>query len=81
MEFQSYASRTSHSAAIEIRTQEGDIVTIKLSELLENSQAELQAKQGNNNLSIFAESSSYSSSFSLSVEGDLNEEELKSINN
>jgi hypothetical protein len=49
--------------------------------LLENSQAELQAKQGNNNLSIFAESSSYSSSFSLSVEGDLNEEELKSINN
>jgi len=80
MGFQSYESRTSHSAEIEVRTQEGDIVTINISELAENSQAALQAKQGNNSLSIYAETSSYSSSFSLSVEGDLNEEELKSIN-
>lgn len=49
--------------------------------MAENSQAELQARQGNNSLSTYSESSSYSSSFSLSIEGDLNEDELKSINN
>ncbi|NOQ17225.1 MAG: hypothetical protein GQ581_09210 [Methyloprofundus sp.] len=80
MGFQSYASRTSHSAEIEVRTQEGDIVTINISELAESSQSEFQARQGNNSLSIYSETSSYSSSFSLSVEGDLNEDELKSIN-
>ncbi len=78
--FQSYASRTSHLADIEVRTQEGDIVTISLNELSENSQSELQGKQGNSSLSAYSESSSYSSSFSLSIEGDLNEDELKSIN-
>lgn len=80
MAFQSYATRTSHSADIEVRTQEGDIVTISLNELAENSQSALQARDGNNSLSVYSKSSSYSSSFSLSIEGDLNEDELKSIN-
>jgi hypothetical protein len=80
MAFQSYETRTSHSADIQITTQEGDVVTISMSELLESSQAQLQAKQGGNSLDMYAETRHSSSNFSFSVEGDLNEDELKSIN-
>jgi len=79
MALQTYAERTSHSADIQVTTQEGDVVTISLQELSAKSQSEFQAQQGGNSLSIYSESSSYASSFSFSVEGDLNEEEQKSL--
>ena len=79
MALQTYAERISHSADIQITTQEGDVVTINLQELSAKSQSEFQAQQGGNSLSIYSESSSQSSSFSFSVEGDLNEDEQKSL--
>jgi len=80
MAYQSYASRTSHSAEIQVTTQEGDVITINIQELAESSKSQLQAEQGGNSFSLYNESSLSSSSFSLSIEGDLNQDELKSLN-
>jgi len=79
MAVQSVASSVSHSADIQIRTQEGDVVTISLNQSASSSQTAFQAEQGGSSISAYSESNSFSSAFSLSIDGDLNEDEKKSL--
>lgn len=79
MAMQSYSTSTSHSADIQVTTQEGDVVTINLNQSASNSRSSFYAEQGNNKIAAYEETSSYASGFSLSIEGDLNEDEQKSL--
>ena len=76
---QSVVTNKSQSLDIQVQTKEGDIVTISFDQATSASQSALYAEQGNSQLSIFQQSSSFESSFSLSIEGDLNEDELQSL--
>ncbi len=75
----STATRVSHSADIQIKTKQGDIVTISLNQSATNSSSTLQAEQGNSKVIAYSESNSVESGFSISIEGDLNKEEQKSL--
>jgi len=79
MAVQSVASSVSHSADIQIRTQQGDVVTISINQSASSSQVAFQAEQGNSKISAYSETNSSSSAFSLSIEGDLNEDEQASL--
>ncbi|NOR71596.1 MAG: hypothetical protein GQ532_18235 [Methylomarinum sp.] len=79
MAMQSLSTSTSHSADIQVTTKEGDVVTISLNQSASSSRSSFYAEQGNNKIAAYEESSSFSSGFSMSVEGDLNEDEQKSL--
>jgi len=79
MSVQGVATSISHSAEIQVTTQQGDVVTISLNQSAQSSRSVFQAEQGKTNVSAYSESYSYESGFSMSVEGDLNEDEQKSL--
>jgi len=79
MAMQSVATSINHSAEIQITTQQGDVVTISFNQAASSSQSVFQAEQGNSKISAYNESHSYESGFSMSIEGDLNEDEQKSL--
>lgn len=66
--------------SFELTTQEGDKVTIKAASSEGLAVEAGRAGRGNNSVSALNASYSSSQSFSLSIEGDLNEEELGAIN-
>ena len=76
---QGVAAQISQSAEIEIVTQEGDVVKIRLAESASMSQSIAQVKQNGQEATAFESSSESSSDFSISIEGDLNEDEQKSL--
>ncbi len=79
MAMQSLSTSTSHSADIQVTTKEGDVVTISLNQSASSSRSSFYAEQGNNKIAAYEESSSYASGFSMSIDGDLNEDEQKSL--
>jgi len=79
MAMQGVATNISHSAEIQVRTREGDLVTIRLNQSSASSSSALHAEQGGSKLSISSESYSLSSGFSMSIEGDLNKDEEKAL--
>lgn len=78
---QGFATSISHSAEIQVETREGDLVTISFNQASASSSSALQVQQGGRKMSIYSESYSLSSGFSMSIEGDLNEEEQESLAN
>jgi hypothetical protein len=79
MALQSLVSNKSQSVDIQVKTREGDTVTISFNQSTSSSQSAFQAEQGNSQLSIYQQSSSFESGFSLTIEGDLNEDEKQSL--
>jgi len=79
MAVQGVASSVSHSADIQITTKEGDVVTISLNESVTNSSSAFAAEQQGVRVSAYSESNSTESGFNISIEGDLNEKEQKSL--
>jgi len=79
MAVQGVARSVSHSAEIQVTTQQGDVVTISLNQSASSSRSAFQAEQGDSKVSAYSESYSYESGFSMSIEGDLNEDEQKSL--
>jgi hypothetical protein len=69
----------SQSVDIEITTQEGDVVTISLSQSASSSVGFFEAEQGDSRISAFAETHTAESGFNISIEGDLNEDEQESL--
>jgi hypothetical protein len=76
---QGVAAQISQSAEIEIVTQEGDVVKIRLAESASMSQSIAHVKQNGQAATAFESSSESSSDFSISIEGNLNEDEQKSL--
>ena len=79
MAMQGIATSISHSAEIQVKTREGDLVTISFNQASTSSSSAFQMEQGDSKISIYSESYSLSSGFSMSIEGDLNEEETESL--
>ncbi|MBS3952032.1 MAG: hypothetical protein KGZ88_03685 [Methylomicrobium sp.] len=79
MSFQGIAMQTSRSAQIQIETQEGDIVTVNFNQAESASRSAFNMSQDGSSISGYEESYSFSSDFTISVEGELNEEEQKSL--
>lgn len=76
---QSLVTNKSQAVDIQVQTQEGDTVTISFNQASSASQSSLYVEQGNSQLSIYQQNTSFQSSFSLNIEGDLNEDELQSL--
>ncbi len=79
MSFHSLEKSLSQSADIQIRTQEGDVITISFQSLEESSKTAFQLDQGNSQIRTYSENQSSELDFRLSIEGDLNEDEQKAI--
>lgn len=62
-----------------MKTREGDVVTISFSQSSSSSRSALQVQQGDSSLQAFQESDSENSGFSISIEGNLNRDEQKSL--
>lgn len=78
---QGIAAQISQSAEIEIVTKEGDVVKISLANAAEMSRSMANVKQNGNEATAFESSFESSSDFSISIEGDLNEDEQESLKN
>jgi hypothetical protein len=78
---QGIAAQISQSAEIEIVTKEGDVVKISLANAAEMSRSMANVKQNGNEATAFESSFESSSDFSISIEGDLNEDEQASLKN
>ena len=76
---QGIAAQISQSAEIEIVTKEGDVVKISLASAAEMSRSMAHVKQNGSEATAFESSFESSSDFSISIEGDLNEDEKKSL--
>lgn len=79
MQFHAFAESTQQSTVIEIQTQEGDVVAIEIQNATERQQSALQMQDENGSLDFFQDSFAMQSSFNISVQGDLNEDEQRAI--
>ncbi len=79
MSLQAVSTSISHSADIQITTKEGDVITINLNESKSSRRGVLQAEQGSDYIAVYSKNNSSESSFNISIEGDLNEGEQKSL--
>lgn len=81
LQAQGFAAQSSQSAEIKVVTKEGDIIKIKLSQSASVSQGAVNVQQDGGSATAFQASSTNSSSMSVSVEGNLNEDEQKALKN
>ena len=79
MAMQGVATSVSHSAEIQVTTKEGDVITISLNQSETRARSEIQAKQGGDSISAVSENNTTTSGFSMTIEGDLNADEEKSL--
>ena len=79
MSFHSLEKSLSQSADVQIKTQEGDVISISFQSLAESSKTAFQLDQGNTQIRAYGESQSSKLDFSISIKGDLNEDEQKAI--
>lgn len=79
VEYESEFYRQKNSFSFEVMTQEGDRVTINAYSASGESNARFYGTDGESEVSMEAYSSFESSGFSLSVEGDLNDDELAAL--
>ncbi|WP_331346754.1 DUF5610 domain-containing protein [Cellvibrio sp. UBA7661] len=80
MGYGNYEYGRAREFSFELRTKEGDIVTIKASSSEGFAVEAGRASRGNQSVSAMNASYSSSESFSFSIEGELNEDELAAIN-
>ena len=80
-QLQGFAAQSSQSAEIEVVTKEGDIIKIRLSQSTSVSQSAVSLQQNGETATAFQASSENSSAISVSVEGNLNEDEQKALKN
>ncbi|MCF6249683.1 MAG: hypothetical protein L3J75_00235 [Methylococcaceae bacterium] len=73
------ATSKSQSVDIQVTTQEGDVVTISLNQSVSSSVSAFQAENENTKVTAYAEDHALESSFSMSIEGDLNDNEQESL--
>jgi len=78
-ELQGFSAQISQSADVEIVTKEGDVVKIRLAQSAANSQSAVNIQQDGQTASAFQISSESSSNFSVTVDGNLNEDEQKAL--
>jgi len=78
-ELQGFSAQISQSADVEIVTKEGDVVKIRLAQSASNSQSAVNIQQDGQTASAFQISSESSSNFSVTVDGNLNEDEQKAL--
>lgn len=78
-QLQGFSAQISQSADIEVVTKEGDIIKIRLAQSVSNSQTALKIEQGTITASGMQNNFVSSTDFSVSVEGNLNEDEQKSL--
>ena len=76
---QSQAAEFNRSAQIEIMTQEGDVIKIGLAQSVSKNQSVFNIEQDGATLSGFQSNFSSSSSLTVSIEGNLNEDEQASL--
>ncbi len=76
---QSTLVQSSRSAEIQVKTQEGDIVTLSFSQSKSSSRSALEAQQQQSSLNVYQTNFSEKTQFEISVEGNLNEDEQNSI--
>jgi hypothetical protein len=78
-QLQGFAARVNQSAEIEIVTKEGDLIKIRLEQSAAVSQSSVHIGQDGITVNAFKSSSETSSEFSVTVDGNLNEDEQKSL--
>jgi hypothetical protein len=78
-QLQGFSAQASQSAEIEIVTKEGDVIKIRLAQSAANSNAAVNIEQGGVTATASQSNSEISSNFSVSVQGNLNEDEQKSL--
>ncbi len=69
----------SQSADIKIKTKEGDEITISLSRSATSSRGAVHMEQDGNQLTAYAEKNTFEANFAISIEGNLNQDEQKSL--
>ena len=77
--FQSLSAQQNRSAEIQVKTREGDIITINFNQSSSSSQTALKLQQGDSSIQAFQKSADQSSAFSISIEGELNPDEQKAL--
>lgn len=78
-QLQGFSAQMSQSAEVQVVTKEGDIVKIKLSQSVATTQGSVSFQQNGQSASAFQFSSENSSNLSVSVQGNLNEDEQASL--
>jgi len=78
---QGFSAQIKESAEIQIVTKQGDIVKIRLAQAASNRQSAATIEQNGITANSLRNHSESSSDFSVSIEGNLNEDEQKSLNN
>lgn len=79
MQLQGFSTQVNQAAQIEIVTKEGDVIKIRLTQSATNSQGLVNIEQGGISATAFQSNSESRSDFSVAVEGNLNEDEQKSL--
>ncbi|NOU14255.1 MAG: DUF5610 domain-containing protein [Methylococcaceae bacterium] len=78
-QLQGFSAQMNQSAEVQVVTKEGDIVKIKLSQSAATTQGSVNLQQNGQSATAFQLSSENSSNFSVSVQGNLNEDEQASL--
>lgn len=79
MALQSMTSASSRSAQMQIETSDGDIVTIDFSQVMTSSRTAFEGQGAGMSVSAYQEDDAMSSGFNISIEGELDADEQKSI--
>lgn len=79
IQLQGISAQISQSSEVEIVTKEGDVVKIRLAQSASNSQSAVTIQQDGLTANSFQNSSESSSNFSVSIDGNLNEDEQNSV--
>ncbi|MEQ1528677.1 MAG: DUF5610 domain-containing protein [Methylococcales bacterium] len=79
IQLQSYAAQSSQSAEIKVVTKEGDVIKINMAQSRSVSQSAVSIDQNGKQVNALQSSNSSQSSFSVSIEGNLNADEQKSL--
>ena len=78
-QLQGFAAQVNQSTEIEVTTKEGDLIKIRLEQSAAVSQSSVNIIQDDITANAFKSSSETSSGFSITVDGNLNEDEQKSL--
>ncbi len=78
---QGFSAQSSQAAQIEIVTKEGDVIKIQLDQSASVNNTAVSSEQNGTSISAFQSNSDSTSNFSVTVDGNLNEDEKKSLKN
>lgn len=78
-QLQGFSAQVKQAAEIEVVTREGDVIKIRLNQSASVDQVGVAIQQDGASASVFQSNSESSSGFSVTVDGNLNEDEQKSL--